>query len=84
MPTVLRRESRPGAPGLYVHVPFCSAICPYCDFSVLRAGMPARKRFVDHLVAEVALAACEIRQPELGDRAGILGAAAFARESLGG
>ncbi len=25
---------RPG-PGLYVHVPFCSAICPYSDFAVL-------------------------------------------------
>ena len=44
------------APGLYLHVPFCSAICPYCDFSVLKAGVPARQRFVRHLVAEVALA----------------------------
>ena len=47
------------APGLYLHVPFCSAICPYCDFSVLKAGVPARKRFVEHLVAEVPLAARE-------------------------
>ncbi len=47
------------APGLYLHVPFCSAICPYCDFSVLKAGVSARKRFVEHLVAEVPLAARE-------------------------
>ncbi|HYN05489.1 MAG TPA: radical SAM protein, partial [Vicinamibacteria bacterium] len=47
------------APGLYLHVPFCSAICPYCDFSVLKAGVSARKRFVEHLVAEVPLATRE-------------------------
>jgi oxygen-independent coproporphyrinogen III oxidase len=53
----------PRAPGLYIHIPFCSAVCPYCDFAVLRAGVPARKRFVEHLVAEVALAAPEWRDP---------------------
>ena len=51
------------APGLYLHIPFCSAVCPYCDFSVLKAGVPARKRFVEHFVAEVALAAPEWRDP---------------------
>ena len=63
MPTVLPSGSLPGAPGLYLHIPFCSTVCPYCDFSVLRAGVPARKRFVDHLVAEVPLAAREWRDP---------------------
>jgi oxygen-independent coproporphyrinogen-3 oxidase len=53
----------PSAPGLYLHIPFCSAICPYCDFSVLKAGVPARKRFVDHLIAEVPLTAREWRDP---------------------
>jgi oxygen-independent coproporphyrinogen III oxidase len=51
------------APGLYLHIPFCSAVCPYCDFSVLKAGVPARQRFVEHLVAEVPLAAREWRDP---------------------
>jgi oxygen-independent coproporphyrinogen-3 oxidase len=45
-------------------VPFCSSICPYCDFSVMRSASPARARFVDRLVAEVALAAPEWRDPE--------------------
>ena len=37
--------------------PFCSAVCPYCDFAVMRAAEATRKRFVDHLIAEVPLAA---------------------------
>jgi oxygen-independent coproporphyrinogen-3 oxidase len=40
-------------PGLYLHIPFCSAICPYCDFAVLTGGAEARARFVDHLIAEI-------------------------------
>jgi putative oxygen-independent coproporphyrinogen III oxidase len=42
-----------GAPGLYVHIPFCSAICPYCDFSVLTGGRERQATFVDHLEAEI-------------------------------
>ncbi len=51
------------APGLYLHIPFCSAICPYCDFSVLKGGALARKRFVEHLIAEVPLAARDWSDP---------------------
>jgi putative oxygen-independent coproporphyrinogen III oxidase len=40
-------------PGLYLHIPFCSAICPYCDFAVLTGGAEVRARFVDHLIAEI-------------------------------
>ena len=42
-------------PGLYLHLPFCSAICPYCDFSVLTGGAERRQRFVDDLRREIAL-----------------------------
>ena len=42
-------------PGLYLHIPFCSAICPYCDFAVLTGGTERRRRFVDHLLAEISL-----------------------------
>ncbi len=41
-------------PGLYLHIPFCSAICPYCDFAVRKGG--ARRQsdaFVDALVKEI-------------------------------
>lgn len=44
-------------PGLYLHLPFCSAICPYCDFYVLTGDPARRRRFVDSLIAEIALSA---------------------------
>jgi len=57
------REARSPAPGLYLHIPFCTAICPYCDFSVMHAASPARQRFVDRLVTEISLAAPSWRDP---------------------
>jgi putative oxygen-independent coproporphyrinogen III oxidase len=41
--------------GLYVHVPFCSAICPYCDFAVLTGGAEKRAGYVGDLLAEIAM-----------------------------
>lgn len=41
--------------GLYVHVPFCSAICPYCDFAVLVGGPERRAAFLDSLIHEIDL-----------------------------
>lgn len=49
----------PSAPGLYLHVPFCSAICPYCDFAVLTGGPERRARFTGHLIAEIGMWAAD-------------------------
>ena len=43
----------PQRPGLYVHVPFCSAICPYCDFAVRVGDAADGAGFVDSLLVEL-------------------------------
>jgi putative oxygen-independent coproporphyrinogen III oxidase len=48
--------ARPAAaPGLYLHLPFCARICPYCDFAVLTGAAAQRQRFVAQLIDEVRL-----------------------------
>jgi oxygen-independent coproporphyrinogen-3 oxidase len=45
-----------GRIGVYVHVPFCERICPYCDFAVVAARPLAADRereYVDALLAEL-------------------------------
>jgi oxygen-independent coproporphyrinogen III oxidase len=39
--------------GLYVHIPFCAARCPYCDFATAPARSDLRSRYLDALDTEI-------------------------------
>ena len=43
--------------GLYVHIPFCSAICNYCNFNRGLFDAAVKARYVDALIAEIRTAA---------------------------
>ena len=38
--------------GIYVHVPFCSALCPYCDFAVVVGRADVHERYCEALITE--------------------------------
>src|SRR6185436_12378322 len=42
--------------GLYVHIPFCSAICNYCNFNRGLFDAALKSRYVDALCVEIARA----------------------------
>ena len=52
--------------GVYLHVPFCERLCPYCDFPVVAGalGRDAEERYVAALLAEL-----EARRGDFADRA---------------
>ena len=40
--------------GIYIHIPFCRHICPYCDFNTYRGLDSLVPRYVDALVRDIA------------------------------
>ena len=40
--------------GIYIHVPYCRTVCPYCDFVKKRTSGDAPQAYVDALGAEIA------------------------------
>jgi oxygen-independent coproporphyrinogen-3 oxidase len=41
------------AAGIYIHIPFCAAICNYCNFNRGLHDDGLRRRYVDALVADI-------------------------------
>jgi len=41
---------------VYVHIPFCAKVCPYCDFAVVEGRDDAIERYVDAVIAEISMA----------------------------
>ncbi len=50
---------------LYVHIPFCAARCPYCDFATAPARSPLRARYLETLRREIALRGAELGRPRV-------------------
>lgn len=74
----------PGSIGLYLHVPFCSGKCPYCDFYSLAAGSDTMDAYCQKLCEE--LSAWGEKRPGVvdtlyfgGGTPGLLGADRLAR-----
>ncbi|NND13433.1 MAG: hypothetical protein HKO10_05675, partial [Acidimicrobiia bacterium] len=39
--------------GAYLHVPFCEAVCPYCDFAVVAGRDDEVSRYLKAVTAEI-------------------------------
>ncbi|HSJ82584.1 MAG TPA: radical SAM family heme chaperone HemW [Acidimicrobiia bacterium] len=51
--SVLDVDRHADMPAAYVHVPFCSAVCPYCDFAVVAGADDLAGRYIDAVIAEI-------------------------------
>src|SRR3712207_3188876 len=64
VPSLVADDEAPAAPeasvGVYVHVPFCAHVCPYCDFNTYSGLEGLIPRYVEAVAREMERAAREI------------------------
>jgi oxygen-independent coproporphyrinogen III oxidase len=53
------RPARPGPPHLYLHVPFCTRRCSYCDFAVEAVRTPPTDAWLDAITRELEMTVAE-------------------------
>lgn len=51
--------------GIYIHVPFCAHICPYCDFTTYAGKADLIPGYVDAVIAEIDMRVGEARGREI-------------------
>lgn len=39
--------------GIYIHLPFCATICPYCDFYKIQYSFNLEKKYIKSLIKEI-------------------------------
>ena len=65
MPEIIAPLPRHAPMGIYIHIPFCSHICPYCDFTTYAGKESLIPRYVDALARDLASQAETVRDREI-------------------